>query len=135
MDQVCESFGLVHLVGGEHHGHSGRGQVAQDLPGGPAGVRVHARCGFVDEDQLRAAHDRHRQTESLLLSAGQPPVRRPPALGQAQPLGQFIDVQRMRMHPGQVPQHLQRPHSRPGAALLEHHPDPGEQRPAVALGI
>ena len=43
---------------------------------------------LVDEHDLGPADDRHRQAEPLLLAAGEPPVRRAPAVAEPEPLGQ-----------------------------------------------
>ena len=86
VDDVGEPLGLVHVVGGEHDGDAGAAQLAQELPGRPAGVGVHARGGLVDEDELGSADDRHGQAEPLLLAPGEAAVRRPAALLQPEPL-------------------------------------------------
>jgi hypothetical protein len=68
-----------------------------------------------------------RNGEQLLLASRQPSVRRLPAPREPQALAQRVDVQRVRVHGGDVPQHLHRVHAAPRAALLEHHADPWEQ--------
>ncbi len=44
-------------------------------------------------------------------------------------------VERVGVQPGDVPQHLVGADTGPGAALLEHHADPGEQGPPVAARV
>ena len=82
-DVVGELLGLVHEVGGEDDRDAVRAQVPDELPGGPAGLRVEAGGRLVQEDQLGAADDGHRQGEPLLLAAGEPPVGRTAAAAEA----------------------------------------------------
>src|SRR3546814_4803266 len=55
VDQVGEALRLVHVVCGQHDGHSGLTQLLEQLPGGTPCRGVHAGRGLVDEDQLGAA--------------------------------------------------------------------------------
>ena len=75
-DIVGELLGLVHEVGGEHDGDAVGAQVADQIPGGVAGLRVEAGGRLVQEDELRAADHGHREREALLLAAGEPAVGR-----------------------------------------------------------
>ena len=95
-------------------------------------LRVHARGRLVDEHDLRATDDGHRQPETLLLTAAEPPVRRPAAVAQPEPLGEHVDVERVCVQPGDVLEHLHRADTAPRAPGLEHHADPGQQRAPLA---
>ena len=88
VDPVGEALGLVHVVRGEHDGDAGGAQLLEQLPGGTPGGGVHAGGRLVDEHDLRTADDRHRQAEPLLLAAGEPSVRRPAAVAEAEPVGE-----------------------------------------------
>ena len=44
-------------------------QLPDQVPGGVPGLRIHARRGLVQEDQLRAADDGRGQGQPLLLAA------------------------------------------------------------------
>ena len=68
-DVVGELLGLVHVVGREDHGDAVGAQVADQVPGGVAGLRVEARGRLVQEHQLRAADDGHGERQPLLLAA------------------------------------------------------------------
>ena len=48
-----------------------------------------------------------------------------------EPLAEGVDVERVGVQGGDVPQHLHRVHPAPRAALLEHHADAGEQLPPL----
>jgi hypothetical protein len=74
-DVVGEPLGLVHEVGGEHDGDAVGAQRLDQLPGAPARLRVEPGRRLVEEDQLGAPDDGHRQRQPLLLAAGQPPDR------------------------------------------------------------
>ena len=81
-DAVGELLGLVEEVGGEHDGDAVGAQLADELPGGAPGLRVHAGRRLVQEHQLGTADERQRQRQPLLLAAGQPLHRRAGDLGQ-----------------------------------------------------
>ena len=129
--RVGEPLGLVHVVRGEHDRDAVVAQLLEQLPDGAADAGVEAGGGLVDEHQLGAADQRHRQAEPLLLAAGEPAVRRAAAVAEAEPLDQQPDVERVGVQPGDVAQHLDRPDAAPRAAALEHHADAGEQRRAA----
>ena len=61
-----------------------RAQLADEVPGGAAGLRVEAGGRLVEEDQLGAADDGHGEREPLLLAAGEPPVGRTAAAAEAE---------------------------------------------------
>ncbi len=106
-------------------------QVPYEVPGGAAGLRIQAGGGLVQEHQLGAADDGHRQGEPLLLAAGESAVRRPAARAEAEPLDQRVDVQRVGVQLRDVAQHLVRAGAGVDAAGLEHHADPGPQLGAL----
>ena len=85
---VGQRLRLVHGVGGQHQGHAGGAQLAQQLPGRPAGVRIHPGRGLVQEHQLGATEDRRGQVDRLLLAAGQSAVRRTDDVAQVESLDQ-----------------------------------------------
>ena len=89
-DLVGELLGLVHEVGGEDDGHPVGAQLADQLPGGAAGLRVEPGGRLVEEDQLGAADDGHGQGQPLLLAAGEPPVGGAAAAAEAEPLDQRV---------------------------------------------
>ena len=99
------------------------------------GLGVEPGRRLVDEDQLGPPDHRHRQSEALLLAAGQTAVRRPAARPEPQPLAEGVDVEWMGVQRGDVPEHLHRVHPAPRAALLQHHADAGEQLPPLRDGV
>ena len=56
------------------------------------GLRVEPGRRLVDEDQLGSPDDGQGQPEALLLTAGEPAVRRPAAVAEAEPLAEGVDV-------------------------------------------
>ena len=132
VDLVGEPLRLVHVVRGQHHGHAVVAQLLEQLPDGAAHGRVEPGGRLVDEDDLGPPDQGHRQPEPLLLAAREPAVRRPAALGEAEPLLEQRRVQRVRVQGGDVAQHLRRADPAPGAAVLQHHADPGEQLAGLA---
>ncbi len=127
VDPVREPLGLLHVVRREHDRHAGAAELLEQLPRRTPGRRVHAGGRLVDEHDLGSADDRHREPEPLLLAAGEPAVRRAAALGEAEPVGECVEVERVGVQARDVAQHLVGADAAPGAAALEHHPDPGEQ--------
>lgn len=83
-DPVGEFLGLLELVGGQHHRHPVAAQGIDQFPHQQPGVRVHARGGFVQENQFGAADQRAGQGEALLLAAGEPPISGARGIGQTQ---------------------------------------------------
>ena len=132
-DVVGELLGLVHVVRGEDDRDAVGAQVADEVPGGAAGLRVEAGGRLVQEDQLGAADHGHREREALLLAAGEPAVGRAAAAAEAEALDERVHVQRVGVQLGHVPEHLVGAGARVDAAGLEHHADPGAQlaRPGV----
>ena len=128
---VGEQFGLVQQMGGEQDGHPVPPHRSQQLPHQVPGLRIHARGGFVQEEQLRPSDQRHGQAQSLQLPAGQPPHRGAHRIAQAEGVQQPLRVERPRRAPGDDRQHLADPGRRVRAAGLQHHPDPWPQRPAL----
>ncbi len=122
-------------MGGEHDGDAVGAHLLQQLPRRTSGGGVHPGGRLVDEDQLRATHHRHRQLESLLLTTGESSVGGAATVAEPEPLTQDVHVEGLGVQPGDVAHHLHGTHARPGATVLEHHPDPGEQVPSLPLGV
>ena len=97
-------------------------------------VRVHAGGRLVEEDQLGPADQRPGQVDRLLLPAGQPTVRRTSEVGDAQPLHQRAELERVGVQAGQVAEQLTGLDARPGAGALRHQPDPGRRLAADPAG-
>jgi hypothetical protein len=123
------------VVGGQHDGHAVPTHLAQQLPRRTPGRWIHPGGRLVDEDEVGTTHDRHRELEPLLLAARQPSVGGATAVPEPQALGQGVDVERLGVQPRDVTQHLQRPDAGPGAAVLEHHPDPGQEVSPLRLWV
>ena len=77
-DAVGELVGLLEVLRGEEHRGAVTDQVVDDLPHGAAAARVEAGSRLVEEDDLRPAHERHRQIESPAHPAR---IRRDEAVG------------------------------------------------------
>ena len=69
-DTVAEQIRLVHKVRRQHD-QSALLRVLEKLPRSAARLRVHARGRLVQEDDLRAADERHREAQLALHAAGQ----------------------------------------------------------------
>jgi hypothetical protein len=82
--------------------------------------------------ELGAADDGRGERQPLLLPAGQPLVRGARGRGQADQVEQRRDGDRMGVEPAQQVQVVGRGHRRGNSAGLEHHADPGPQRPGIA---
>ncbi len=83
--------------------------------------------GLVEEHQLGAPDDRHGKAESLLLAAGEPAVGRASVRLHAEPFDQQVDVERVGVKRGDVPQHLVGAGAGPGSAGLQHDADAGSE--------
>ncbi|CAO0834692.1 hypothetical protein SMICM17S_00395 [Streptomyces microflavus] len=125
-DVVGECLGLVHEVGGQHHGDPVSAQLAHQVPGGAAGLRVQPGGRLVQEDQLGPADDREGQGEAL-LAAGEPAVGGAAAGAEAEAFDQGVHVQRVGVELRHVAEHLVGPGAGVDATRLEHHPDAGAQ--------
>ena len=62
-DLVGELVGLFEILGGEEDGDALGDELADDLPHRAATARVQAGGGLVEEDDPRAADQRHGQVE------------------------------------------------------------------------
>src|SRR5437773_1336523 len=62
---------LVHVVGRHENRGALVGQPPDDRPERPPRDRIDARGGLVEEDELRAVHERAREREPLPVAAGQ----------------------------------------------------------------
>ena len=112
VDLVGEPLGLLQVVRGQHRRHPVAAQLLEQRPGVAARLRVHPGGRLVDEEQLRPPDHGHREGEPLLLAAGEPPVRRAPAVAEAEPLDEHRDRQRVRVQRGDVVEHLLGPGTR-----------------------
>ena len=65
---VAERLGLFHVVRREDHGAPLALHPADHLPEGAPGLRVEARRGLVEEDELGIVHERQRHGQALLLT-------------------------------------------------------------------
>ena len=65
--------------------------------------------------------------EPLLLAAGEPPVRRPAAVAQPEPLDEHSASSGWACRRAMWRSISIGPHAAPGAAALQHHADAGEQ--------
>ena len=119
-DVVGELLGLVHVVGGEHHRHPRGAQLADQVPAGVPGLRVHARGRLVEEHQLGTADHGGGEGEPLLLPAGEPAVRRAGVVGEAEPVEQRVRVERVGVEAGD-----QRAATRRSASRAARRPDCG----------
>ena len=91
-DGVREVLRLFQVLGGEEDRHAVGEQLADDLPQVAAASRVQSAGRLVEEDQPRAAHQRHGQVEPALHAAGVrrgAPVR---GLGQPERGQQLVDA-------------------------------------------
>ena len=132
---VGQPLRLVHEVRAQHHGHAVPAQVADQVPGRVARLRVDTGGRLVQEDQLGAPDHGHRQGQPLLLAAGQPPVGRRAGTAEPDPLEQRVGLERVSVQGGDVAEHLARLNRRGDTAGLEHHPDAGPQPPGVAARV
>ena len=84
---------------------------------------------LVEEHDLGPADDRGGEREALALAAGQAADGGAGEGAEPEPLGQLAEVARLRVHPGDVGEHLVRADAGGQAAVLQHHAD---ARPQVA---
>ncbi len=132
VDLVGEPLGLLEVVRRQHDGDPVGAQLLEQLPHAAADLRVQPGGRLVDEHQLRTADEGEREAEALLLSAREPPVRRPAALVQREALHQQIDREGLGVQPGEVTEHLVGAGTAPCPAGLQHDADPGEELGALA---
>ena len=83
-DPVGELVGLVEVLRGEEDGDAAGDEIADHLPHRVTAARVQARGRLVEEDQLRVAHERHRQVEPAAHAAG---------VGGGRPVGGVAEVE------------------------------------------
>jgi len=132
---VGQFLGLLEVVRGQDDRGPRGNDVADQTPGVTAALGVQAGGGFVEEEHIRAIHERQREIKPTTLATGQAldPDRRP--------LSQVDHLQRLayRAWPGQGA----RPH--PGclsngqvggeAPLLQHDANPQTDLPPIGNGI
>ena len=73
VDVVRQPLGVVHQVRRQDDAHAAVPQFGNEIEDHLAGLRVQARAGLVEEEDLRIAHQRRGQGEALLLAAGEAP--------------------------------------------------------------
>ncbi|MDX6336277.1 MAG: hypothetical protein QOG05_3617 [Streptosporangiaceae bacterium] len=83
-DPVRELVGLVEVLGGKQDGDPPGGQLADDLPHGAPAARIQPGGGLVQENQTRAADQRHGQVE---------PAPHPPGIGGQRPSRRVSQVE------------------------------------------
>ncbi len=69
--QLVAAFGLVHVVRADQHRYAARRQFVQLLPEVAPRGRIHARGGFVQQQQPWLVQQAGRQRQALLPAAGQ----------------------------------------------------------------
>ena len=133
VDPVGEALGLLHVVRGEHDGDARRRAAPRAAPTSYDGRRGPCRRSARRRTRSRAA--RRSPSPARAAAAGR---RRAggTACGRSRRARagrtSSVEVERVGVQPGDVAQHLVGAHAAPGAAALEHHADPGEQRAPVA---
>jgi hypothetical protein len=70
-EAVREGLGLVEVVRGQHDRGAPRAERGDQLPGAGPGLRVQARGGLVEEQQLGIARDRAGEVQAPHLAAGE----------------------------------------------------------------
>src|SRR5208337_4945496 len=76
-DVIADAFGLVHVVGGEKHGCALVTQIADARPEHEPYLRIEARRGLVEDQELGLVHQRERDGQASLHATGQQTHRRP----------------------------------------------------------
>ena len=132
-DLVGEVLGLVHQVGGQHDRDAVAAQRLNELPGRPPGLRVEPGGRLVEEDQLGAADDRHRERQALLLPSREPTERGPLDFEQAQPGQEVNRIQWVAVIGGDQAQQLAGAQPRGAAGRLRHHAHAGPQGPVSGI--
>ena len=69
--QAIAVLGLVHVMGGDEHGHAVGSKAVQQIPEGAPRKRVNAGGGFVQKENLGAVDDGGAQGQPLAPPAGQ----------------------------------------------------------------
>src|SRR5262249_1186619 len=118
---------LVHVVGGQEHGAAARAEVDHQIPEVAPRLRIEARGGLIEEEQLGIADERAGHREPLLLPAGELPVAGallvlerdlPEQIVEVPPSGVERSEQRERLAHRELPLE---------ASLLERDPEPRAQ--------
>ena len=131
VDLVGEPLGLVHVVRGEHDGHAVGAQLLEQLPGRTPRLRVHARRSARRRRPSRAG--RRAPSPGRAAAAGRRRAggtacgrsRRARAARRAASVSSGWACSEAMWRSISIGAH-----AAPGAAALQHHADPGEQRRA-----
>ena len=132
---VGEVVGLVDVVGGEHDGGAGRGQVLDRGPRPPAGFGVEPGGRLVEEQHLGPADDPDGDVDPAALPARE---GADPGLGVVDEVDQFEDLAdgaRCRVEPGEHVEGVSDGELGVEAGRLEHQPDPGPPPAVAAVGV
>ena len=110
-------------------------QFGDEIEDHLAGLRVQARAGLVEEQDLRIADQRRGEGEALFLPAGQAPHVGAAEGVDAQAPDQLIHRPRVLVHAGDVPQQGDGPGRRRQAAVLQHHAHAGAEPRAGRIRV
>jgi hypothetical protein len=69
-DALAETFGFVHVVGGEKNGAAGGLELLDQFPKLASGLGVEAGGGLIEKKEIGIANEGAGQREALLLTAG-----------------------------------------------------------------
>ncbi len=132
---VRQTLGLGELVGGEQDGEPAVAAGRDELAHHEAALGIDPRGRLVEEEDLGPTDQGERERQSLLLAAGEPPVRGATHGGQADPVDQVGRVLGVVVVGGEQLEHPSGTEHRIDASSLEHHPDASHDRGVVAPGI
>ncbi len=110
-------------------------QRANRLPGRAASLRVEARGGLVEEDQLGIADQGEPEIEPAQLPAGELAAANVGAIAQPREVEHLVHGAGGGVEAGPVRERLARCDVAVDPARLEHYPDPPAQRDLSARGI
>ena len=86
------ALGLVHVVGGDEHGHAVGGQPVDLVPELAPRLGVDAGGRLVEQEELRRVHDAGGERQALLPAARQRAGELPAARGQAEAVERLGDL-------------------------------------------
>ena len=132
---VAEGLRFLHVMGGQKDSFAPVPDPPDELPHGPAGVRVEPRRQLVQEDELGIVDQGQGDEQSLLLPAGELGERRLPLFGEAQGVEEQFPVRRLPVERREEVKSLPDLDVVGKGALLELDADALPERAPVAPGI